>query len=819
LAEPVPFRFRAFLSYCHRDGSWAKWLHAGLEGYRVDKDLVGRKTPAGPVPKTLAPIFRDRDDFSAGHSLTEQTEAALEGSQFMVVLCSPDAAKSIYVNEEIRRFKALGRGDRVIPLIIAGEPGDPVAECFPPALRFKIDAAGALTQEHEEPIAADARPQGDGKALARLKLIAGLLGVGFDEIIRRAERARRRRNRIWATIAASFVFLAAATTGSAVYAYNKLIESDENLDQAIGSASRIVSDVAGKADRFGVPIDMQMTLLRYASSTLDGLIMAGRNTPTLRHRRALMLMSFADNYARLGETTPALANAQEAQSMLAALTAETARADWQHDLALADYGLADILIDRGVLADALGNLQSAVTLLTMLVAAAPEQNGWQLDLARAHEKLGYVRSDRGSLGEALASFRQAQALATKLVAQEPANVEAEQLQSFANERIGGVLQSQGSLAMALSSFRDSLAIMERLAAADPDNTRWQRRLITLYRDFGNALRAKGSLADAQASLQKGIAIARRLTQSDPKNAVWQRELATSQLIVGDLRKDERNLPEALATYRDGLAVMQRLATADPRNTLFQRDLSLCHDRVGAVLEAQGNIADAYQSYLASLKISQTLAASDPSNTVWQRDLAIADRDVGDRLVKSQKPDNALNAYKIAIDILAALLRADGSNSLWQRDMAATVARLGTLMRGQNDAPQALAFYRQSLAMLDRLATADPDNLGLQEEFWRVQDSIAELLFETGSIEEAMASYRAALAAAQRVATADADNVQRQLNLATTELNLGLRGDDKPGRLTRAIAILRRLKAAGKLDPKQEQLLGAIEAMAATPDAR
>ena len=124
-AETVPFRYRAFLSYSHRDTGWAKWLHAALERYRIDKDLPGRKTSVGPVPKTLQPIFRDREDFSAGHSLTAQTEAALEASRFMIVLCSPNAAKSLYVNEEIRRFKALGRGDYVIPLIVDGEPGDP----------------------------------------------------------------------------------------------------------------------------------------------------------------------------------------------------------------------------------------------------------------------------------------------------------------------------------------------------------------------------------------------------------------------------------------------------------------------------------------------------------------------------------------------------------------------------------------------------------------------------------------------------------------------------------------------------------------------
>src|SRR5689334_10627361 len=114
VAETATIKYRAFLSYSHRDRAWATWLHSALERYRIGKDLVGRPTPIGPVPKTLRPIFRDRDDFSAGHSLTEQTLTALEASQFLIILCSPHAAQSHYVDEEIRRFKMLGRGDRII---------------------------------------------------------------------------------------------------------------------------------------------------------------------------------------------------------------------------------------------------------------------------------------------------------------------------------------------------------------------------------------------------------------------------------------------------------------------------------------------------------------------------------------------------------------------------------------------------------------------------------------------------------------------------------------------------------------------------------
>jgi hypothetical protein len=80
MAERAAIRYRAFMSYSHRDAAWAKWLHKALESYRIDKDLVGRETPTGAVPRSLRPIFRDREDFSGGSTLTAATVAALDAS-------------------------------------------------------------------------------------------------------------------------------------------------------------------------------------------------------------------------------------------------------------------------------------------------------------------------------------------------------------------------------------------------------------------------------------------------------------------------------------------------------------------------------------------------------------------------------------------------------------------------------------------------------------------------------------------------------------------------------------------------------------------
>jgi formylglycine-generating enzyme required for sulfatase activity len=191
MAEPVPLKYRGFISYSHRDTTWAKWLQRGLEGFKIDKDLAGRETARGAIPESLRPIFRDREDFVAGDTLSEQTLEALDASQALIVICSPASAKSHYVNEEIRLFESRHPDRQIIPLIIDGTPDDPEDECFPSALKFKVSASGEITTESDQPLGADVRDEGDGKDLALAKVIAGLLGLSSDDVFRRAERERR----------------------------------------------------------------------------------------------------------------------------------------------------------------------------------------------------------------------------------------------------------------------------------------------------------------------------------------------------------------------------------------------------------------------------------------------------------------------------------------------------------------------------------------------------------------------------------------------------------------------------------------------------
>jgi len=54
MPEPLELKYRAFISYSHADATSAKWLHRALESFTIDKDLVGRETATGPIPRRCA---------------------------------------------------------------------------------------------------------------------------------------------------------------------------------------------------------------------------------------------------------------------------------------------------------------------------------------------------------------------------------------------------------------------------------------------------------------------------------------------------------------------------------------------------------------------------------------------------------------------------------------------------------------------------------------------------------------------------------------------------------------------------------------------
>ena len=128
-----PTRYFAFLSYSHRDEGLADWLHSEIERFRVPRNLAGQLTENGVIPKRLTPVFRDQHELAAADDLGEEIEEALANSQFLIVLCSPDAAKSHWTNAEIETFKRT-RPDGCVLAAIAGV-------AFAPSRKYVVRSA------------------------------------------------------------------------------------------------------------------------------------------------------------------------------------------------------------------------------------------------------------------------------------------------------------------------------------------------------------------------------------------------------------------------------------------------------------------------------------------------------------------------------------------------------------------------------------------------------------------------------------------------------------------------------------------------------
>jgi tetratricopeptide (TPR) repeat protein len=714
-------KYRAFLSYSHRDAAWAKWLQGALERYRIDKDLVGRQTATGGVPKTLRPIFRDRDDFSAGHSLTEQTLAALEASQFLVVLCSPDAARSKYVNEEIRHFKGMGRVDRVIPIIVDGKPEDSERECFPAALRFKIGSDGALTKEREEPIAADARPEGDGKEIAKLKVVAGLLGLGLDEVVRRAERARQRHNRLLASNALVFLFLAGSATGSGIAAWKYFTKSEDLREVTVENACDLAPKVEVWFNEFGTSIDRLIDLLKDSEQRLETAVQKGGDSPKLRHCKAQTLIHFADGHRTLGDTEQSLNRAKEASSLLEGLVESQPRElAWRHDLMKAYRKVGDGLDEQGFSTDALNWYRRSLDIglgLTAVAAADPKTAEWQHDLSIAYNKIGDVLLFKlRNSTDALGYYRNSLAIRQRLAEADPKNPLWQRDVASAYDRIGDVFRSQGNSTDALNNYRESLRITERVATDQKRSSDWQRNLALVHDKIGDVERTRGNLTVARDSYEQSLIIRQNLIVKDEMNSRWQRDLAFSHVKVGDVLRDLGKLDEAEKSYHRGDDIVVDRAASDPKNTTWQWDRAFINDKIGGVLFAMAQLGgyglasnlteEALKSYGVSLQIRLQLVETDPKNLAWRYELGATHAHIGEVLSVQGDFVGAVKKYEAAQDIFHALVNADPKNVFWRFDLSLTYQRIGGILLHEDKLAEALAIYRDFLDIAERLTATD-----------------------------------------------------------------------------------------------------------------
>ena len=193
----------AFISYKREDEKWAKWLQHKLEHYKLPSNLNGRTD----LPKEIRPIFRDQSELAAG-VLADEINKALINSKYLIVICSPRAAQSVWVGKEVQTFIDLGRTDKIIPFIIGGmaHAQNPEEECFPLALLNLPPNQELLGINIDEM----------GRDAAAVKVVAQMFGLKFDMLWQRYEREQKKK-RNWMIMGSVFAFFVMA--GIALWMY------------------------------------------------------------------------------------------------------------------------------------------------------------------------------------------------------------------------------------------------------------------------------------------------------------------------------------------------------------------------------------------------------------------------------------------------------------------------------------------------------------------------------------------------------------------------------------------------------------------------
>ncbi|MFG1604947.1 TIR domain-containing protein [Actinoplanes sp. NPDC049265] len=222
--------FNGFISYSHAaDGRLAPAVQRGL--HRLAKPWHRRRALW---------IFRDQTGLSVTPGLWTSIQKALDNSEYFVLMASPEAARSPWVNREIEHWVANKPLERILPVVTDGEwrwdPAardfDPESNSVPPALR------GVFA---EEPLYLDLRWARDDQHLslrhsrfrdAIAQLAAPMHGVSKDDLEGEDVRQHRRGRRLRLSAAASLVVLTLLATATGLSAMQNAARANASAVEA-----------------------------------------------------------------------------------------------------------------------------------------------------------------------------------------------------------------------------------------------------------------------------------------------------------------------------------------------------------------------------------------------------------------------------------------------------------------------------------------------------------------------------------------------------------------------------------------------------------
>jgi len=591
-------RYRAFISYSHADEASARWLFKRLETYRVPPRLVGHAGTDGPIQARLGAFFRDRDELTASSDLSGTIRAALADSAALIVICSPAAAASRWVNAEIAAFRASGRGAQIYAFVVAGEPGSgaDAGGCFPEALLVP-GADGQPT----EPLAADARKAGDGRERALLKLVAGLLGISFDALAQREAQRRQRKLALVTTASLAGMAIAIGLAVTAVVARNDAQRRQAQAEDILGFMLGDLREKLSKVGRLDVMRAVDDKATDYFAS-IDPRDMTDRAL----EEQARSLTGIGQVRLQEGNHSEAMTAFREAHARSTALY-ERAPDNGQRlfDLAQAEYWIGYVAWQQGRLDDAGAWLTRYRDSAIKLAAMDRNNFDWQREVAYGHHNLAVLDDSLGRYAEAETAMREELALYRQWTQEHPDDTNVRFEAANVASWLGSLMLRQGRLREAESFFAEQLDGYRRNVEAEPYNFQRKFDNVEALSLLAEAQASLGKIPNAQASADAACTIATALTEQDPANNDWRATHGICRLWQAKLAGPEQ-WEFALSSANDATTLLSAAHKAEPQNERILRWLVRTH-----LLQAQLSL-EQNQASAAEQHVSMAFALIEPA---------------------------------------------------------------------------------------------------------------------------------------------------------------------------------------------------------------
>lgn len=564
-------KYWAFISYSHADEKWAHWLRKGLEGYRVPARLVGQDTATCRVPKRLFPVFRDRDELPGSSELGPELQKALSQSRAQIVVCSPSAARSRWVNEEIKYYKSLGRASRVFALIVGGEPhaADPARECFPEALRHAVDAqCRVLFDRAVEPIAADARPGADGRHNAKLKIVSGILGVGFDDLKQRELSARNRR---LAILSALTTGVAAVTMVLAVLAYQARNDAQRRRQQAEGLIEFMLGDLREKLEPIG-KLDVLAAVGDKAMGYFATLDESDRTDAALLSR-AKALRQIGDVRVKQGGFAGAMDAYNEALTLNAELAARhAADAETLYNVGETEFSLGTASYLKGNFDEAFQWFDRYRATADRLVTLDPGNRRWQQVVVESRANIGVIAFQHSELQRAGDLFAEARAGQRALLDAEPDNAAYINTMGQLHGWLSLIAHKQQQWQRSLEEAQQQVSLTRQLLESTPDDARYREQLVNSLHHVVYALLQQQRLGVDSPELREVLALTAEQCDRDSENIEYQRAHALSLYYLSEAHLAADSITAAAGANDESMALLHQAFARAPERLVLADDL-------------------------------------------------------------------------------------------------------------------------------------------------------------------------------------------------------------------------------------------------------